>query len=208
MEEVIDEMFPSARGPNAGRGIPTLRSHSMKRLGLLSAILVLLASTTARADDKPAVSPQKRLEYFVGKWDVAVKFKLPDGKEGQGKAACEIKSILGGKFLHQEYKSKFMGQDLTVVQILGFDEAKNKFVEFDMHVEGTNAMTMYSEGSLAKDGKTLTLTGDTLDMMTGKPTKMKTVTTMVDADNYTLEWFFPNGDKMEQKVLLKHTRKK
>lgn len=181
----------------------------MKSTTSVAWFLLVLAVPFARAEDKKPLQPEKQLHYFVGKWDATVKFKLPDGKEGSGRTACETKSILDGKFVHQEYKSKFMGMDLTIVQILGYDDAKKKFVEFDVHIEGKESFTIYTEGKISENGKILTLSGDSLDMMTGKPTKLKTVTTIVDDDHYTLEWFFPGADgKDERKVMLSHTRKK
>ena len=45
--------------------------------------------------------------------------------------------------------------------------------------------------------------------MTGKRGKIRTVTTIVDPDHYTLEWFLIGDDGKGQKVVtLSHTRQK
>lgn len=173
------------------------------------ALVATLSAVAQGQENKTADEPQKRLEYFVGDWDVAVQFRLPDGKDGQGKSSCHTKGILDGKFVHQEYKSKFMGQQLIVWQLLGYDSLKKKWVEFDLHLEGDRTHTMSTEGALSADGKVLTLTGDSIDGFTGKPVKMRTVTTIVDDNKYTLEWFITDSSgKEERKVMLTHVRKK
>ncbi|MBI3409040.1 MAG: DUF1579 family protein [Planctomycetes bacterium] len=182
----------------------------MKTRSILAIVALTAMASVAMAQDGQAPAEQdKRLKYFVGDWDVTVDFKLPEGKEGKGKAACHTKAILDGKFIHQEYKSKFMDQPLTVVQILGYDSIKKKFVEFQLHANNKEAHTMHDEGSFSENGKTLNLVGDSIDGFTGKPVKLRTVTTITDDDHYTLEWFITEmGGKEERKVVLKHSRKK
>jgi Protein of unknown function (DUF1579) len=159
-------------------------------------------------EGKPPSEREKRLEYFLGTWDVSVQFKLPDGKAGEGKAVCQTKWVLDGKFLRQEYKSKFMGQPLIVWQLLGYDDMKKEFVEFQLHADVKGAHTMHNEGTFSENGKVLTLAGDSIDGFTGKPVKLRTVTTILDENRYTVEWFTgePSG-KEERKVVLTHTRK-
>jgi hypothetical protein len=151
----------------------------------------------------------KRLAYFVGDWNVAVQFILPDGKEHSGQAVCATRPILDGKFIHQEYKSKFMGKPLTVVQLLGYDSLKKKFVEFQLHDDAIGIHTMHDEGSFSDDGKVLTMAGDSIDGFTGKPVRVRFVTKIVDDDHYSLEYFVTEqGGKEERKVVLTHTRKR
>ena len=181
----------------------------MKTQCFVAAVVFLGMVRPVPAQEGTAPSEHhESLEFFVGTWDVAVQFKLPDGKEGQGNAACQTKWVLDGKFLRQEYKSQFMGQPLTVWQILGYDELKKRFVEFQLHVDGKQAHTIHNEGAFSENGKVLTLAGDSIDGFTGKPVKLRTVTTIVDENRYTLEWFIAEpGGKEERKVVLTHTRK-
>jgi hypothetical protein len=173
---------------------------------LLAGVLVSVAP--AQEPKSPADS-HKRLEYFAGDWDVAIRYKLSNDKEGEGKAVCQTKWILDDNFLRQEYRSKFMGQPLTIWQLLGYDTLNKKYVEFQLHAQGKQTHTLHNEGSFSDDGKVLTLVGDSTDAATGKPVKLRTVTTMTDPEHYTLEWFVTEGGgKEERKVVLMHTRKK
>jgi hypothetical protein len=178
-------------------------------LWLCAAAALLLGTTSARADgEKDAANPDKRLGYFVGAWDVAVTYQLPDGKEYQGKAACVTKRVLNGKFIQQEYQSRMNNQPLSVWQILGYDTVKKRFVEIHLNAHGENAHTMTTDGTFSDDGKVLTLRGDVMDSSTGKPVKLRAVTTIKDNDHYRLEWFYTGaGGKEERKVVLSHTRK-
>jgi hypothetical protein len=176
----------------------------------LSAVLALALAATTRADDKKSPEdPTRHLDFFVGDWDVAVKYKLPDGKEYEGKAACVTRRVLNGRFIQQEYTSRMNNQPLTIWQLLGFDMVQKKFVETDLHAHGDNAHTMHTDGTFSDDGKVLTLRGDTIDSMTGKPVKLRAVTTIKDKDHYLLEWFITDDSgKEDRKVVLSHTRKK
>lgn len=149
----------------------------------------------------------KRLAALAGDWDVALKYKVGPGVERDGTASCESRWALGGRFLRQEYSSKFQGMPFTVVQYLGYDRRKKKFIEIKM--DSMDTSLMHNEGSIAADGKTITCTGDRTDPESGKELRMRTVTTLVDKDHYTLEWFFTDADGKEERVVtLKHTRKK
>jgi len=181
------------------------RSTLLRQLCISFALVV---AATASADDKKA-DPMKKLDVLVGAWDVAVKYKLPDGKEHEGKADCVTKRVLNGRFLQQEYKSMTNNQPQIIWQMLGYDTIQKKFVEFDLHARGDSAHTIQTYGDFSDDGKVLTLRGDSIDGFTGKPVKMCTVTTIHDEDHYTLEWFI-TGDsgKEDRRVVLTHTRKK
>lgn len=176
----------------------------MSRSAVMIALLQCLP-LPLHADDNPT----QRLDPFVGSWDVVVKYQMPDGKEYEGKSTCTTKKVLNDQFLQQEYKSTMMNQPLTIWQLVGYDAVKKKYVEHHFNAHGTMTHTMLTEGSFSDDGKILTLKGETLDAMTGKPTKLRFVTTMQDNDHYTLEWFFTDeSGKETRKVVLNHARKK
>ena len=68
---------------------------------------------------------------------------------------------------------------------------------------------LHTEGSISADEKVITNIGERTDPLTGKTGRLRTVTTIIDKDHYTLEWFLTGADSKEQKtVTLIHTRKK
>jgi hypothetical protein len=101
-----------------------MRRHAML---LLAAVLMLAASSGLSQQEQQKQGAMKadlpgkiheRLNDLSGIWDVTLKYKFGD-KFQEGKATCEAKSILGGRFLQQEYNSRFQGEPYTVIQILG-----------------------------------------------------------------------------------------
>jgi Protein of unknown function (DUF1579) len=148
----------------------------------------------------------KRLGELAGTWDVSVRFILGD-KQQEGKATCEANLILGGRFLQQEYSSKLRGQPFHVLQILGYDNARKKSIEIMLDNLGTSVL--HNEGTVSDDGNVFTNSGEPLDPQTGKPYKLRTVTTIIDHDNFTLEWFrVDDAGKLAKVVSMSHTRKK
>jgi Protein of unknown function (DUF1579) len=147
-----------------------------------------------------------RLGDLAGNWDVVIHYKMGD-KEHEGKASCEAKWILDGRFLQQDYKSRFQGKPYEVIQLLGYDSVGKKTIEIKL--DNLSTGIMHNEGSISEDGKVITNLGKSLDPATGKPYKLRTVTTIVDHDHFTLEWFgTEEGGKESGVVSMTHTRKK
>ena len=148
----------------------------------------------------------ERLNDLAGSWDVALTYTLGD-KQHEGKATCEAKWILDGRFLQQEYHSRFQGKPFQVVQLLGYDNPRKKTIEIMM--DNLSTGLRHNEGSISNDGKVITNESESLDPATGKPYKLRTVTTIVDRDHFTLEWFrVGEGGKENRVVSMSHTRKK
>jgi Protein of unknown function (DUF1579) len=155
--------------------------------------------------DVPGPAHQ-RLGDLAGTWDVTIRYKLGD-KEHEGKAKCEAKWILDGRFLQQDYKSNFQGKPFEVMQLLGYDSVAKKTIEIKL--DNLSTGIMHNEGAISEDGRVITNFGKSLDPATGKPYKLRTVTTIVDHDHFTLEWFGTDDGGKESRVMsMSHTRKK
>lgn len=159
----------------------------------------------AKAVKRDSPGPvHRRLNDLVGTWDVAIQYKLGD-KTYNGKATCEAKWILDGRFVQQEYKSRFQGEPFQVIQLLGYDNPKKKTVE--IMIDSRSTGVRHNEGSISDDGKVITNFSEGRDPATGKPYKLRTVTTIVDPGHFTLEWFqTEEGGKEKRVVGMTHTR--
>ena len=143
-----------------------------------------------------------QLDGLAGNWSVAVTFKLGPGTEQKSKATSEAQWILGGRFLQQHYKSE---TGLEVWQFIGYDNQKKRF--FEIKLDNMETGSLFTEGTISPDGKVITNYGDRLDPMSGKSGKLRTVTTILDHDHYTVEWYLAGADGAEQKVVtMVHTR--
>ena len=187
---------------------------ALAKIILVSTFVLVVALVPSYAQEKrekmaemmKATQPgerHKQLDILAGGWDVVVRFKYGPGPERQGKASSEAKWILGGRFLQQEYQSE-TGQ--VTLQFIGYDNQKRKF--FEIKMDNMDTGVLYTEGTISDDGKVITNVGDRTDPMTGDTRKLRTVTTVIDKDHYTVEWFQMGADGKEQKVVtLIHMRK-
>ena len=147
-----------------------------------------------------------RLAGLAGTWDVALEYKIGD-KTRQGKATCEAKRIMDGRFIQQDYHSIFQGKPFHVLQLLGYDVARQKTIE--IMLDNLSTSIMHNEGSVSEDGSVFTNLGEHVDPMTKKPYKLRTVYTITGPDNFKLEWFrTEEGGKEEMVVSMTHSRKK
>jgi Protein of unknown function (DUF1579) len=183
-------------------------------LGYGIAAVALFSGTGIAQENKakqaiPADEPglvHKQMNTLAGSWDVDIVFII-NGKENKGKVQCESKWILDGRFLQQNYQSNLMGKPFMVLQLLGYDNAKKKTIEIVL--ESLSTGVLYREGSISQDGKVITNEGESLDKVSGKNTKLRTVTTIIDPDHYTLEWFRPGATGKDEKVVsMTHARRK
>ena len=51
---------------------------------------------------------------------------------------------------------------------------------------------MHNEGTISDDGKSITQLGERVDPQTGKAGKIRTVWTLADPGQYTIEWYLPD----------------
>jgi Protein of unknown function (DUF1579) len=183
-------------------------------LGYGIAALALFSGTGVAQENKakqaiPADEPglvHKQMNALAGSWDVDIVFII-NGKENKGKVRCESKWILDGRFLQQDYRSNLMGKPFMVLQLVGYDNAKKKTIEIVL--ESLSTGVLHSKGSISQDGKVITNEGESLDKVSGKNTKLRTVTTIIDPDHYTLEWFRPGATGKDEKVVsMTHARRK
>jgi hypothetical protein len=183
---------------------------SALRVVAVAGLCAFSITAEGQTSEKPRNDPgapgdeHKKLDTLAGSWDVSLKIPVGGGRIIQGKSSCEAKWALDGRFMRLEYSSTFAGKPLTVIRYLGFDRNKGKFVE--IHFESTHTDVMHSEGDISSDGKTITCTGTHVDVSTGKPVQVRTVTTISDKDSFVLQMAYldPAGTKV---VTLSHKRK-
>jgi hypothetical protein len=171
----------------------------------------LLPWTAATAQDGASAAGAERLAYFAGTWDVRVSFAVPGGATREGRAVCVASLILQGAFLQRDYASIFRGESLLIRQLIGYDDQRRAYVEFQLHAGGgAPTQTRRLEGTAPAGGAVPSLEGEVFDTFTGRPVRLRTVTRIVDPDRFTLEeWFRPEPNAAEElRVVLHHTRRR
>ena len=147
------------------------------------------------------------LKKREGKYDVAVKMWMdPKAPPQESKAKAEMKMVMNGKFLKQEYKGEMMGKPFTGIGYEGFDRVANKYTSTWLDDFSTQAMLAHGE---SKDGgKTIVFTGEFACPMTGGMVKYRNVYKQIDDDKFTFEMYQTQDGKESKGMELTYTRKK
>jgi hypothetical protein len=149
----------------------------------------------------------KRLAAFAGTWETVGKFYAPGGgapTEMKGKA--EIKPIMDGRYVHEEFAGDFMGMPFHGIGVTGYDNTRKKYLSTWIDNMGTTIMMM--TGTYDDAAKTYSYEGQYPDPMTGKDRPMRIVMKVVDDNKHVSEFFDPApGGKWVKSMELTYTRK-
>ena len=150
--------------------------------------------------------PHKLFATLAGSWTTQTKEWMEPGKPpSESTGTAEIKILLDGRFLYQEYNSQMMGQPYSGIGIDGYDNLTKKYVTVWIDTMGTGIFFM--EGTASPDGKTITLRGSHPEAGGGKMTH-RAVWKIVDNDNQIYEMYGAHGKEKEIKFLeIIYTRK-
>lgn len=202
-------------------------------IAIVAVVGIGLLATRSFSDDKPAAAkpadaaaaaaqqaqkeawakvaapgPQhEALKAMAGTFNTDVTTAMPGAPEQKstGKSVNEI--VLGGRYLQQKYEGTMDGEPFTGMGYTGYDNGKKKFVGTWMDTMSTSILQM--EGTADAGGKVITMTAIYDDPMTGKPTSMRTITTIVSNDKHTFDMYMPGPDGKEFKgMTIVYTRAK
>jgi Protein of unknown function (DUF1579) len=186
--------------------------------------LFVLASPVMAKDKKPAkeMDPQAMMEVWkklampgephklfaslAGSWTTTTKEWMEPGKPpSESTGTAEMKMLLDGRFLYQEYNAQMMGQPFSGVGIDAYDNMTKKYVTAWIDTMGTGIFMM--EGTASADGKTITLRGSHPEPGGGKMTH-RAVWKIVDNNTQTFDMYGAHHGGKEMKVLeISYTRK-
>ena len=186
--------------------------------------IVLTVSVAMAKDKKPAkeMDPQAMMEVYeklatpgephklfatlAGNWTTTTKEWMEPGKPPtESTGTADMKMLLDGRFLYQEFTSQMMGQPFSGIGIDGYDNLRKKYVTTWMDTMGTGFFTM--EGTASGDGKTITLKGQHDEPGGGKMTH-RAVWKIVDGNTQTFDMYGTHKHSKEMKMLeITYTRK-
>jgi hypothetical protein len=139
----------------------------------------------------------KALQAFVGNWKAEVKCWMdPNGEASVSHATATIKSILGGRFVEEDFRGEMMGKPFTGRCLLGFDNSKQLYKCVWIDDFSTSIYT--SEGKGDSGNKVITLEGKSDCAATGrKDVPRKQVYRVLSPDQHVLEMFNDGQKSME-----------
>ena len=150
--------------------------------------------------------PHKLFATLAGSWTTTSKEWMEPGKPPtESTGTAEIKMLLDGRFLYQEYNSQMMGQPFSGIGIDAYDNMTKKYVTAWLDSMGTGIFIM--EGTASADGKTITLKGSHPEPGGVKMTH-RAVWKIVDNNNQTFDMYGAHHGGKETKMMeIVYTRK-
>lgn len=150
--------------------------------------------------------PHKLFAGLAGSWTTTSKEWMDPGKPPmKSTGSADMKMLLDGRFLQQEFNGDMMGQSYTGIGISGYDNLSKRYVTVWFDSMGTGIFTM--EGTASADGKTITLKGKHAEPGGGQMTH-RAVWKILDNNTQTFEMYGAHGHGKEMKMMeITYTRK-
>lgn len=165
------------------------------------------AMAQAMAEWMKIASPNEnhaKLEPLVGTWDATTHFWMAPGMPPEtSTGTSEIKSILDGRFIQENYEGTMQmpgaePMPFKGMGIIGYDNAKEEYTGIWADTMAT--MIISSTGRFDDSTKTLTLKSH-FDCPMDGPSAMRMTYTVVSPDELKLEGFKTAEGKEEAKVM-------
>ena len=152
--------------------------------------------------------PHARLARLEGSWTATTKAWFdPTKPPEETTGSCQMKMVLGGRYLEQRFEGTAMGQPFSGIGYTGYDNVKKKYEAYWIDSSGTGMLVM--AGSLDRSGKKTVYTGSMIDPVNGKKVAIRSVDTEVDADTLLFEMWMSGPDgKMAKTMEMTYRRKK
>lgn len=187
---------------------------------IVLAVAALFVSVFAlAADAPPQMSPEQKtimdkmtkaatpgaqhamLTSMAGEWTCTVKFQMdPSQPLQESQSTATITGVMDGRYIQEVAVGQMNGMPFNGMGLYGFDNVSGKYVSSWIDNMGTGIMT--SVGTADKSGKVINWTSTMNDPVTGKATKSRIVTTVIDDNHHTVEMFgLPPGGKKEMKMM-------
>ena len=142
----------------------------------------------------------KILEIKVGKWKNHVTMWDADGGPVQeSSGTSEFHMTMDGRYLIDETNGTAMGQPFRGMGTTGFDNMKKKYVSTWIDNWGTGVMM--GEGTYDAKTRSFTYKTEMPDVMSGKYIPARSVETIADNDNWTMDTYRKMSDGKDFKVM-------
>jgi hypothetical protein len=143
--------------------------------------------------------PHKLFASLAGSWTTQTKEWMEPGKPpSESTGSAEMKMLLDGRFLYQEFNAQMMGQPFSGIGIDAYDNMAKKYVTVWLDTMGTGIFIM--EGTASADGKTITLKGSHPEPGGGHMTH-RAIWKIIDDNTQTFEMYGAHKREKEMKNL-------
>ena len=152
----------------------------------------------------------KHIQYFVGEWESVIKSWPDPGKPPEVRTQkIKVEPFFDGRFTKAYIKTDAsdVGVLLETIVINGYDNYKQEFFSITLSKQRTDYFL--TTGQLDKTGKIRTDTAVRTDFFTGEQYRVRAITTIINQDKYTYEYYQidPEGNEIKR-MDITYTRKK
>ena len=146
-------------------------------------------------------APHAALAKMAGEWSCTVKYQMDPSQPWQeSQSTAIVTALMDGRYIQEVDSGQMNGMPFNGMGVTGFDNVSGKYVSTWIDNMGTGIMT--SLGTADEGGKVIRWNATMNDPVTGKPSKSRMVTTLIDDNHHTFEMFgTPPGAKKEMKVM-------
>lgn len=184
---------------------------------ILTAVTLFLATNLSFA--QPDAAEQKAwMEYMTpgsvhemlaksnGEWNADITMWMsPEGPPSKSTATVMNSMILGGRYQQSMHKGEFMGLPFEGISTLAYDNSKKMFINTWVDNMGTGIMFM--QGPWDDATKSVTLTGNQVDPMTGKDMQVREVFKIVDDKTQMLDMYMTKDGREMKTMEIIYTKK-
>lgn len=151
----------------------------------------------------------KMLAADNGNWEAesTMYMSANDPKPMKTKMTASTKMVMGGRYQESRYSGNMMGQPFEGVSTVAYDNASKKYISTWIDNMGTGVM--YMTGDYDATTKTMNMSGECTDPMSGQKKKMRETFAIVDDNTRKMEMFDTDPSGKEYKSMeIVMTRKK
>lgn len=141
----------------------------------------------------------KWMAKFNGTWEANVIGFMNPAKPDTSKATNSVSMALNGLYQVGQFRGKMMGRPFEGRSTMGYDNAKKLFIT--TWIDNLGSGIVYMTGTFDEKTKTLNLSGQQSDPMTGKDMAIREEMTMIDNDSYTMIMYGAGIDGKEMKFM-------
>lgn len=152
--------------------------------------------------------PHEMLSSMAGDWDFTVKMWMdPSAPPTESKGSATYSMMLGGRYLHGDYRGDMMGMPFEGKGVTAYDNVTGQYQA--TWLDNMSTMLMYMTGKYDPATKSYTFTGVMPDPTKGgMKVKVRQVLRVTSSDQQVMEMYETRGGKEVKTMEINYTRKK
>ncbi len=150
---------------------------------------------------KEAAAPtdeHKMLKSMAGTWKCECEHMMPTGQSEKTEGKSTIRTVMGGRYIVENFEGEFMGQPMKGMGLVGYDKNLGKFV--GTWIDNFNTGIMSYQGSYDPATKTMVSMGEATCPM--GPSKCKMVMKMISSDEMQFNMSMSMGADTEMQPCM------